>query len=800
MMKIISRIVILMALPILMNACGEAPETRENTYPIEPVPFTSVHLSDQFWAPRLKTNHEVTIPIAIEQSELTGRIKNFEIAGGTAHGDYCSTYPFDDSDVFKIIEAAGFSLESNPDPVMEARIDSLIQKIGLAQEADGYLFTYRSIMGDNSHPWIGTRWEKVNDLSHELYNLGHMYEAAVAYYKATGKRELLDISIKSADMLDETFGWGKLEDYPGHQEIEIGLVKLYEATGEKRYLDLAKFFLDVRGPDGHEYNQAHKHVTDQTQGVGHSVRATYMYAAMADIAALYQDESYINAIRAIWEDIVYRKTYVTGGIGASGGNEGFGEPYHLPNMSAYCETCASVGTIIWNHRMFLSDGESRYMNVLERSLYNSFLSGVSLAGDRFFYPNPLESFGQHERSKWFGCACCPPNVARTLPSIPGYVYAKTSEDLYVNLFIDNSAHIDLDGREVEIVQKTAHPWDGQVDIHLKPEVDMRFKLRVRIPGWAGEEAIPGDLYRFNGTVAAPVFKINGKKAKAKISKGYAVFERNWKAGDVVSVSFAMDIRILDADERVEADKDKMALQRGPLVYCAEWPDTEDGHVLNLIFEREGEMSTVHRPELLNGVNTIGLQATAARRTLDGEVEKGEAREYSLIPYYTWNNRGAGEMMVWLPYTVNSVHPLPAPTIASLSEVSSDRQSKALIALSDQYEPQSSIDRTWPYFHWWPKNNAWVWVQYDFEEVKEISSMKVYWFDDGPFGGCRVPDGYELVYDKDGEWIPVETEGEYTVTKDDWDELQFQAVRTDKVRLNVKLSERFSSGIHEWVIN
>lgn len=799
-MKLVYNLSFLVVLTILFTACSDTPEAQENAYPIEPVPFTSVHLTDQFWAPRLETNHAVTIPIAMEQSEKTGRIRNFEIAGGSLEGEFCSTYPFDDSDVFKIIEAAGYSLESNPDPKMEAMIDSLIHKIGLAQEEDGYLYTFRTIMGDNSHPWIGTRWEKVNDLSHELYNLGHMYEGAAAYYKATGKRELLDISLRSADMLDDTFGWGKIEDYPGHQEIELGLVKLFEVTGEKKYLDLAKFFLDVRGPDGHEYNQAHKRVTDQTEGVGHSVRATYMYAAMADIAALYQDESYIQAIRAIWEDIVHKKTYVTGGIGASGGNEGFGEPYHLPNMSAYCETCASVGTIIWNYRMFLYDGESKYMNVLERSLYNSFLSGVSLAGDHFFYPNPLESFGQHERSKWFGCACCPPNVARTLPSIPGYVYAKTNNDIYVNLFIDNSAKIDISGREVQIVQKTNYPWDGQVDISVHPEEEMKFKLRVRIPGWAGDEAIPGDLYKFSTSVVPPLISINGKDINPKIINGYAVVDRKWKPGDVLGLTLPMDVRIVEADKRVLDDKEKMAVQRGPIVYCAEWPDAEDGHVLNLVFDRESETRTAFEPDMLNGIQTIEMTASAASRTLSGEVGKAEAKDYTLIPYYSWNNRGAGEMMVWLPYTMNSVHPLPAPTIASKSEVSSDRPSKALIALSDQYEPLSSIDRTWPYFHWWPKNNAWVWVQYDFEEVEEVSSMKVYWFDDRPFGGCRVPDSYELLYSKDGKWVPVTATSEYAITKDAWNELSFQSVKTDALRLNVKLSERFSSGIHEWIIN
>ncbi|MBN2698438.1 MAG: glycoside hydrolase family 127 protein [Bacteroidales bacterium] len=784
---------------LLIGSCTGKKAT-ENAYPIEPVPFTSVHFTDQFWAPRLITNHEVTIPIAIEQSMLTGRIKNFEIAGGLKEGEFCSTYPFDDSDIYKIIEAAAYSLQSRPDPVLESRIDSLIYLIGQAQEEDGYLFTYRTIMGDNSHPWIGTRWEKVNELSHELYNLGHLYEAATAYFRATGKKELLDISVKSADLIADTFGWGKIEDYPGHQEIEIGLVKLFQVTGDKKYLDLAKFFLDIRGPGGEEYNQAHKKVVDQTEGVGHSVRATYMYAGMADIAALYRDESYIHAIRAIWEDIVHKKTYVTGGIGASGGNEGFGESYHLPNMSAYCETCASVGNIIWNYRMFLYDGDARYMDVLERTLYNAFLSGVSLTGDRFFYPNPLESYGQHERSKWFGCACCPPNLARTLPSLPGYVYAKTGTDIYINLFVDNTAHIDFRGTPVQIIQETDFPWEGNVGIIINPERKLKFNLRIRIPGWAREQAIPGDLYTFATPVGEPSLSVNGKTVQPKMENGYAIIRKTWKQGDTVKIEFPMDIRLLTADERVRDNREKVAVQWGPMVYCAEWPDTRDGHVLNLVFDREAAINTSFRPDLLNGVRVIGMQAAPAERTLSGEVLLKDPVEVTLIPYYAWNNRGAGEMMVWLPLSTGSVRPLPAPTIASRSRVSSDRMTKALIALNDQNEPKNSNDHTWPYFHWWPENNAWVWVQYDFEKPETVSGMRVYWFDDGPFGGCRIPETYELQYKKGSSWVPVTATSEYTITKDDWDELSFKPVTTNALRLRVRLPEEFSSGIHEWTVN
>ncbi|MGC9353634.1 MAG: glycoside hydrolase family 127 protein, partial [Mariniphaga sp.] len=443
---------------------------KKNEYLISPVPFTQVSVDDDFWSKRIKTNHDVTIPIAIQKSEETGRIDNFAIAGGHMEGEFCSPYPFDDSDVFKIIEGAAYSLQMFPDEQMEKTIDSLIYLIGEAQEEDGYLFTNRTIMGDSGHAWIGTeRWENVDDLSHELYNLGHFYEAATACYQATGKRKILDIAIKSADLVDRDFGYGKIENWPGHQEIEIGLVKLYRVTGEKRYLDLAKFFLDIRGKGIGEkktYNQSHLPVVEQTEAVGHSVRAAYMWTGMADVAALTGDQAYIDAISKIWEDVVYKKLYITGGIGAEGGHEGFGGPYELPNERAYCETCAAIANVFWNHRMFLMTGDAKYIDVLERSLYNNVLSGVSLSGDRFFYPNPLQSNGQHERSEWFGCACCPSNISRFIPSMPNYIYAQKENDLYVNLFVSGSTTFETPKGNIKLTQESNMPWNGHISITI----------------------------------------------------------------------------------------------------------------------------------------------------------------------------------------------------------------------------------------------------------------------------------------------------------------------------------------------
>ena len=647
----------------MLIVCGCSGNRYSEDYPVQPVPFTSVKLTDNFWAPRIMKNAEVTIPIAFGYCESTGRVRNFEIAGGLDTGRFQTIYPFDDSDVFKMMEGAAYSLQTKPDPELDAYLDTLIYKIGLAQEDDGYLYTNRTIAemhgGEGLHEWASkNRWELDSILSHELYNIGHLYEAAVAHFQATGKRTLLDIAIKSADLVKKDFGWDKVKVYPGHQVIEMGLVKLYRATGEKKYLDLARFFLDLRGPKGEEYNQAHKKVVDQTEAVGHSVRATYMYSGMADIAAIEKDEAYLNAITKIWEDIVFGKMYLTGGIGATGGNEGFAAPYVLPNLTAYCETCASIGNIFTNHRLFLLHGESKYIDILEKTLYNSMLSGVSLSADRFFYPNPLESDGRHKRSEWFGCACCPSNVARFVPAIPGYIYALSNKDLYVNLFISNEADINIGKNPVRIVQDANFPWDGKVNITVSPGEAVKFSVMIRIPGWVQNEAIPGDLYRFDDKVNEPYsIAINGEQFKAIVENGYAEIERNWMEGDKIEIDFPMPVRKVIADERIADDKGKIAIQRGPVIYCAEWADNNSGNILNLLIDKNDQPVSEFIPSLLNGTQVIKTRGFQTYRRADGTLEKLSEEIVTLIPYALWNNRGPGQMRVWLPVTEESANPV-----------------------------------------------------------------------------------------------------------------------------------------------
>jgi uncharacterized protein len=648
---------------ILFSGCAKKPSGRAD-YPIQPVPFTSVKLTDSFWAPRIKRNASVTIPIAFGYCESTGRVKNFEIAAGLDTGKFQTIYPFDDSDVYKIIEGASYSLQTFPDPKLKAYLDTLIHKIGLAQEPDGYLYTNRTIAekhgGKGLHEWAGkNRWEMDSVLSHELYNLGHLYEAAVAHYQATGKKSLLNIALKSADLVNKDFGNDRVKVYPGHQVIEMGLVKLYRVTGEKKYLDLARFFLDIRGPKGQPYNQANIKPVDQIQAVGHSVRATYMYSGMADIAAIENDASYLNAITKIWGDLVYGKMYLTGGIGASGGNEGFAEPFVLPNMSAYCETCASIGDIFFNHRLFLLHGQSKYIDILEKTLYNSMLSGVSLSADRFFYPNPLESNGKQQRQAWFGCACCPSNVARFVPAIPGYIYAVTDKELYVNLFISNEAAINIGNNKVSISQKANFPWDGKVEIAVNPETEKEFIIKIRIPGWTQNEAIPGGLYKFTDKNSEAVkLLINGKEPEMKVADGYAVISRKWKSGDKIEVDFPMPVRVVVADERVAEDRNKIAFQRGPVIFCAEWPENNEGNVLDLVIKKDAAFTTEFNPSLLDGTQVIKIYGLHSKKASDGKMKSnlknassGSEEPVTLIPYALWNNRGAGQMKVWFPTSV-----------------------------------------------------------------------------------------------------------------------------------------------------
>ncbi len=790
-------------IPLLFLGAAATAQSKHADYPIQPVDFTHVHVNDHFWAPKMQVNADVSIPYVLQKCEETGRIDNFLEAAGKKQGDKLTEYPFDDTDLYKVIEGASYALQEKPNPKLATYLDTLISYIGAAQEPDGYLYTFRTVKAAKPHPWIGTRrWEKESELSHELYNAGHLYEAAVAHYKATGKKNLLNIAIKNADLLVKDFGPGKEQAYPGHQIVELGLAKMYRVTGKKEYLDLAKFFLDVRGPKGSDYNQANHKVVDQHEAEGHAVRATYMYTGMADIAALTGDQSYLKAIDDIWEDVADKKIYITGGIGATGAGEAFGKPYQLPNMSAYAETCASIANVYWNLRMFLLHGDAEYIDVLERTLYNGLLSGVSLSGDKFFYPNPLASMGQHQRSAWFSCACCISNMTRFLPSVPGYVYAQNANNIFVNLFMSNTADIDLPGNKVELMQKTEYPWQGNIALQVNPQKSGDFALHIRIPGWAQQKPAPGGLYKDMDSKQQPVrITLNGKKVDYKIEKGYAVLKRTWKKGDQVSVDLPMEVEKVFANDQVKDDQGRFALQRGPVLYCLEGPDNKDSLVQNVLVSKDAAVEVAYKPDLLNGVTVLTMDGSSARRQLNSDALTKTEQQITAIPYYAWNNRGPGEMIVWIPYEESAARPKPAPTIAATSKVTSSLRGNArsLIGINDQIEPMNSADQSNTYMHWWPKNNTLEWVQYTFNKEQQVSESQVYWYDDGPFGGCRIPPSYKIYYKKGEEWVPVTTTGAPEIAKDKFNVMKFEPVTTTALKMEVQLPEKHSTGIHEWMV-
>ena len=651
-------------LSLVLTAVGTVFAQKEPLhpgYPIDPVPFTSVKVTDHFWGQRLKTSREVTIPLAFRKSEETGRIKNFEKAAHPSEDYKVEGFSFDDTDIYKTIEGASYSLQTYPDKRLEKYIDSILAIVATAQEPDGYLYTARTMNPKHPHDWAGKeRWVAVENLSHEFYNLGHMIEGAIAHYQATGKRNFLDIAIKYADCVCRAIGNAPEQKrlVPGHQIAEMALVKLYLVTGDRKYLDQAKFFLDARGYTGRKdaYSQAHKPVIEQDEAVGHAVRAVYMYSGMADVAAITGDSSYIKAIDRIWDNIVSKKMYITGGIGARHQGEAFGDNYELPNLSAYCETCAAIGSVYMNYRLFLLHGDAKYFDVLERTLYNGLISGISLDGGSFFYSNPLASDSGYSRKPWFGCACCPSNISRFVPSLPGYVYAVKDRQVYVNLFLCNRAELKVNDKKVVLEQETSYPWKG--DIRLKVlQGNQPFGMNVRIPGWVRGSVLPSDLYAY-ADHQQPAYRVmvNGQEVEGELHNGYLTINRKWKKNDVVEIHFDMLPRLVKANEKVAADRGRVAVERGPVVYCAEWSDN-DFNVHTLLMNRPPELRVVEKPELLYGLNQIVTDAQALSYDKAGKLAVKDVK-LTLIPYYAWAHRGEGDMEVWLPMEVNATSAQP----------------------------------------------------------------------------------------------------------------------------------------------
>ena len=792
---------------------GSGAQTKgSHGYPITPVPFTKVKVTDSFWGQRLKASRDVTIPLAFSKCEETGRYTNFEKAANPSDSYEVKGYSFDDTDVYKTIEGASYSLQTYPNKKLVHYIDSVLDIVAKAQEKDGYLYTSRTMNPKHPHEWAGDkRWSKVEDLSHEFYNLGHMVEGAVAHFQATGSRKFLDIACRYADCVCREIGTkpGQVCVVPGHQIAEMALCKLYVLTGEKRYLDQAKFFLDYRGKTTikTEYSQSHKPVVEQDEAVGHAVRAAYMYAGMADVAALTGDKSYINAIDNIWNNIVEKKLYITGGIGATNNGEAFGKNYELPNMSAYCETCAAIGNVYVNYRLFLLHGESKYYDVLERSLYNGLISGVSLDGGGFFYPNPLESMGQHQRQPWFGCACCPSNIARFIPSLPGYVYAVNKRDVYVNLFMSNTSQLSVAGKGIILEQQTQYPWDGDIAIKVAANKAGQWAMKVRIPGWVRNEVVPSNLYEFTDNLR-PKYNItvNGNAVNGKLTDdGYFTIDRKWKKGDVVRVHFDMDPRTVRANNNVEADRGFVAIERGPLVYCAEWPDNDFdimGALVNQSPKMTVEDGTLHAKDKKVAdyyIKVIKTDAQLLSFDKQGRLNTKDVK-LSLIPYYAWCHRGSGKMRVWLSQDLSSSRPEQPATLASLSKVTASTPAASLSAVNDRLVPKDGTDRSMPYYHWWPKQGVTEWIAYEFPEASTVQSSTVYWYDDGPWGGCRVPKAWRIFFKNDnGEWQSVSGADKYPTTKGTACTVNFEPVKTKSIKIEIDLPSENSAGLFEWSV-
>ena len=801
----------LMAAMILPASAAQKQKQQAHGYPISPVPFTAVKVTPgTFWGQRLEASRKVTIPLAFSKCEETGRYTNFSNAAQHLK-DPSKVFPvgglsFDDTDPYKTIEGASYILQTYPDKKLVQYIDSVLDVIASAQEPDGYLYTSRTQNPQHPHEWAGDkRWSKEEDLSHELYNLGHMVEGAIAHYQATGSRKFLDIAIRYADCVCREVGpnQGQACVVPGHQIAEMALAKLYLVTGDKKYLDEAKFFLDYRGKTTivHDYSQAHKPVIEQDEAVGHAVRAAYMYAGMADVAALTGDKDYIKAIDAIWDNIVTKKLYITGGIGATSNGEAFGKNYELPNMSAYCETCAAIGNVYVNYRLFLLHGDSKYYDVLERTLYNGLISGVSLEGNGFFYPNPLESMGQHQRQPWFGCACCPSNICRFIPSLPGYIYAVKDKNVYVNLFLSNKSNLTVAGKKVALSQTTEYPWNGDITLNVDQNAAGQFAMKIRIPGWVKNQVLPSNLYQYtDGKRLGYTILVNGSAVTANVTEdGYYTINRKWKKGDKLQIHFDMEARTVRANNKVEADRGMVSIERGPIVYCAEHPDNSFDIMGALI--NQTPQFTLGKSEIAGTpVQTLTTSAQTLNFNKQGKLETQD-QTLTLIPYYAWCHRGSGKMRVWLPQDLNATNPSQPETLASQSKVSSSSERMpALSAINDRLVPKDENDRSVPYTHWWPKKDCTEWLGYEFPQEATVQSATVYWYDDGPWGGCRVPQSWRILYqDQQGQWQPVSGADAYPTDKGSACTVNFDPVKTKALRLEVTLPADNAAGLFEWSI-
>lgn len=786
--RLISGIVLILFSATSLPGAAQAPLVK-----LRGVPFTDVKITDSFWAPRQETNRTASIPVNLENLEAAGNLENLRLAARRATSGFKGPV-FMDSDVYKALEAASYSLATHPDPALEKRLDEIIAVLAAAQQPDGYL---------NSHFTVkepAKRWTNLRDW-HELYCAGHMFEAAAAHYQATGKSNFLQVATRFADYIDSVFGPPpKRMGYPGHPEIELALIKLWRAAGNQRYFDLACFFVENRGrgffAEEHKtqsgrrdltYWQDDVPITEHRNIKGHAVRAAYLMSGTTDVAGVTGDAGLLRMLNRVWRNTTEKNLFLTGGIGPSAHNEGFTVDYDLPNLTAYQETCATIALAQWNHRMALLYGDARFADVVERALYNGVLSGVSQDGKRFFYVNPLESRGNHHRSPWFGCACCPPNVARTLASLGGYAYATSDRSLWVNLYVQGSVRANVAGRSINLNVTTEYPWDGRVVLRPESEGPAEFELRLRSPGWCEGATV----------------SINGERvANPAVERGYVVLARPWRSGDTVELNLPMPVRRIAAHPLVRADQGLLAIQRGPVVYCVEACD-QPVPLASLFLPADADLKAEKVNSLLGGVVAIKGDARLASeqdwdRKLYQAILPARRVPVTAIPYYAWNNREPGEMEVWLPVSppisVFGGREAQAQVTVSFANTNSQPQ-----GIHDGAEPKNSGEQPAALCHWWPHKGGQEWAQYAWKKPVTVCGAKVYWFDDTGRGGCRLPSAWQIQYLDRDQWKPVRAKGEYPVAKDQWCEVGFEPVTTNALRLTVTQPKDWSSGVHEWKV-
>lgn len=812
------------AVPFLSLLCScSCEDVVKPDEPLRPLTFEQVSLEDDFWLPRLKTQKETLVPFSLEKTEPA--VENLRLVGQylkTGRQEKMQQLArYVASDLFKVMEGAAYLLTLESDPELEQRMDEIIDIIADAQCEDGYLYEpltvpetmYKRSSGTGDRPYSYVLH------SHELYDMGHMYEAAIAYYKATGKRKWLDVAEKNARHINKVFFEGDpayndgkpVMEAPGHEELELALVKLYQTTGEQLYLDMARKFIDIRGVNRDPelyYSQQHLPVREQMTAVGHSVRALYLYSGMADIVAQTGDTTLNPALHSIWHDIADKKVHINGGLGSVPGIEGFGPEYVLPNKDTYDETCAAVGNVFFNYRMFLATGDARYVDMAEVSLYNNVLAGVNLEGNRFFYVNVLEAdgmkafnHGRAGRSPWFGTACCPSNLARLIPQVSGMMYSHTGSDVFCSFYAGNSTEVELDCGKVTLKQQTAYPFDGNINIEVAPEKEGgEFTLWLRIPTWSGDRFIPGELYAYADKESAGYsVKVNGKKVRASVQDGFFPVRRQWMPGDMVELELDMPVRFSVADERVEADINRVCVTRGPLLYCAESPDNEyPANRYMLADTRQEGTAGVFEDGLMSNIRTITLDAAAL--TVEGEQVQAPVQ---LIPYYAWNNRGDNTTMnVWFARdsaTLAAGLPRLAANVARV-EATHTYSGDDVMAVADEKRPAHSFDNTIPRWTSWSKVGEVQQLTVFLKKTQNIGSVSVYWYEDN--SGVKLPVSWTMDYRAEGEWKTFEpyTTDSFGLEKDQFNMVHPSSeIAADAIRLNIEPRKDKAVGILEIIV-